>query len=446
MRDVQISLPGGRRVALSEIERSHDSRACYLAPYHGTNGQVACLCHREGIPLGVGRRTVPAEIYYLYPLHRTDPARHAFGCPHRGHITTGAPGSDTKPVIEVLDDRINVNLAAPSYHGEERATPQQSAQPRTDDRTRSAAAHGKLLTLLEVLWSHAELNLWRPYFTGRRHYPVVRHRLREAAADILIKRRPLAPVFFMPPVFNDSAASRQAEEQEHAAFLQELTADPKGRRWIGYVAGVLREVRPAQRGGRAIQLAHTHRTVWCTEELWQRLRKRWFSDAANAERPADTVFVLMRVEPRLGKKGAWLALEDLAALPLADRQCWIPVDSHYERALARRLVDQARAFRKPLPAESIPGQLRPAFVLEDRADRMHLEVLGVMNDPEYRAHIVAKRAAYAKDDQPVWWWDTTHQSVPPELPPPDTPYLRRAPQPAEAVRGEPDVHPAGPRA
>lgn len=425
MRDVPISLPGGRRIALSQIERSHESRAYYLAPYHGSRGEVACLCHREGIPLGVGRRTVPTEIYYLYPLHRTDPARHAFGCPHRAPLTTAESGGDAKPLIEILQDRINVNLAAPSYHGEKRATPQESAEKTDKDAGRSPSARATLLTLLEVLWSHAELNVWRPYFAGRRHYPVVRHRLREAATDILIKRRSLAPVFFMPPVFNASAASRSAEEAEYAEFLRELTTDPKGKRWIGYVGGVLREIRAAPNGGRALQLTHSHRAIWCTEELWQRLRKKWFRNDAEVGTTTQPVFVLLRVEPRTGKNGPWLALEDLATLPLADRHCWIPVDSGHERTLSLKLVAESRAFRKPLAAEVTPGQLLPDFVLEDRADRMHLEVLGFMDDPDYRAHVVEKRAAYARDEQPVWWWDVSHTAHPPALPPPDEPYAPR---------------------
>jgi hypothetical protein len=131
---------------------------------------------------------------------------------------------------------------------------------------------------------------------------------------------------------------------------------------------------------------------------------------------AAPVFVLLRVERVEGKRGPWIAIRDMAALQLADTTSWVPVDSDLERRLALHLVSEKRQFRKPLAVEYNDDDLVPDFILEDRADRMHLEVLGRMTDPEYRAHAEDKRRRYKQDSQEVWWWDVSTTSVIPALP------------------------------
>jgi hypothetical protein len=417
MRDVTIRFSNGQCVPLSSILETLESRAKHLSRFRGNNGDVQCLCHREGIPMGVGLRTTPNQTYFLYPLHRSDPPRHAFDCPHRIASETEGLGDGAKPVVQVINGKININLSAPSWRG--RATgagDAETEEPADKERAANPPNRGKLLSLLEVLWAHAELNVWRPYFEGHRHYATVRYRVLEAAGDMTIKRQPLSPRLYFPQPYTGDDDS---EDRAYQAFVNALRVDGNGRQWYGHVMGVLREVRQAETGGFCIYLAHSHRAFWLEDaKAWERLSKRWGLEPGPVMENQGDSIVVMRVMTRAGRHGAWLSVEDMAVMMISDRRRWIPVDSAPERELALRLATNRRFFRKPMSVEYEAGEIVPDFVLEDRADRMHLEVLGRMNDPDYRQQVEAKRAIYQEREQAVWWWETDAgdmPSIPPAL-------------------------------
>lgn len=411
---VCIALPNGRHVPLDEVEHDRESRANYLARYHGNQGNVLCLCRREGIPMGVGRRQVPSVVYYLYPLHRSDPPRHALSCPHHSSLKTegAAENTESKPVIEVKDGKIHINLGSPLYRGQptgeqEGEDDKGEPEPMVAGSTRSP--RGKLLTLLEVLWSEAELNLWRPWFDGRRHYGVIYHRLTEAAARIRLRNQDLASLLYIPPPFRESqTAEIQADRDRFLGMLSEN----KGRTYYGYVLGLLREVVDKEGKNIAIRLAHTSMQLWVKKKRWTRAKNKWLADT-DMEQPVAIIARVMRHE---GKTNPWLTIEEVAMLSLSDEKAWIPVESRFEHKLVTQLVSEGRCFRKPLSCETPAGELLPDFILEDREDRLHMEVLGRMSSPEYRAMIVDKHARYEQIKQAVWWWDTDRDLDVPYLP------------------------------
>lgn len=409
---IKISFPNGLVLPLSEIERDRTSREKYLAKYHGNDGQVLCLCRREGIPLGVGMRQVPYVVYYFYPLHRSDPPRHALGCPHRAEPGQGAqPSASGTPTIEVKEGIIQVNLASPLYRTQPTGPRAQSENEEggSENIPSSTAARGKLKTLLEVIWSEAELNAWRPWFAGKRFYGVVYHRVTEAVAKIHVRRQELSPLLYMPRPFREiHAAEIQAQRQQYIERLVEND----GRRYYGYVLALLKEVVEKDGHSVALRLAHTSLLLWMKKPKWLSAKKKWFT-ADDLQLPA---VLLARVVRQEGHKHPWLAVEDLAIMHLSDDKAWIPVDSLAERRLALKLVSDRRAFRKPLACETAGSEIYPDFILEDREDRMHLEVLGRMGDAEYYAQYQEKRLSYEKLKQPVWWWDIARDDQIPPLP------------------------------
>lgn len=362
--------------------------------------------------MGVGRRQVPYMVFYLYPLHRSDPQRHALGCPHRVEARTGDGDGETVPVLEVKDGKIQVNLASPQYRGQPTGGNESGEPNREEDISsdKRKSPRGKLLTLLEVLWSEAGLNVWIPGFNGKRTYGVIYHRLVEAAARIRVRRQDLSPLFFMPRPYRDiHAKDIEAEKQR---FLEQLR-EQKSKRYYGYVLGLLKEAVEKQGENIALRIAHTSTLLWMERGKWERARKKWYSNSKDRSSSA----ILVRVMRQDGKKYPWLMAEEIAILPLSDEKSCIPVDSHHERVLTEKLIAEQRSFRKPLACEVSAGDMLPDFVLEDRDDRTYLEVLGLMTDPEYRAHVVKKRAAYEKLQQATWWWDVSKDKEPPRLPP-----------------------------
>lgn len=412
---VNIGFPDGKLLPLAMIEHDHATRTKYLARYHGNAGDVICLCRREGIPMGVGRRQVPVTVYYLYPLHRSDPARHALGCPHRVIAEPSTTGeSKTIPVIEIDNDKVRVNLGSPLYRGGPAASTESADKDTEHDQNgaRNASPRGRLNTLIEVIWSEAELNIWRPWFAGKRHYSVVAHRIKDAANHIQVRKRDLAPVFYVPPPF--SPQREELVRKGRDEFLDAL-CEQNGRSYFGFVMGLLRGTVEGEGEGIGLRLAQTSLRLWLNKTIWHRAVKRWFPGGA----PDSPAVVLARVLRRDGRSGPWLAVEELTVMPLCDETSYIPVDSSFERDLALKLVAEKRQFRKPLSSEVSAGEILPDFILEDRDDRTCLEVLGRMTDPEYRTHAVEKRAWYERNAQTVWWWDTDLYPTIPTLPPAD---------------------------
>jgi hypothetical protein len=414
MLKVKVRLPDGQEIPLAVVERDHASRKLYLERYHGNAGDILCMCRHEGVPMGVGRRQVPVTVYYFYPLHRSDPARHALGCPHHAPEQTTADVAKAVPVIQVEDGKIRVNLASPLYRGQPAVGRGAGEDVKEDEPrdTRKAPPRGRLLTLLEVLWSEAELNMWSPWFEGKRHYNVVAYRLKQAAADIQVRQRDLLPLLHIPPKYTPD--QEKARQQEREAFLEALR-EKDGKSYYGYVLGLFRDVVPGKAEAVGIRISQSPLRLWMPKTAWHRAVHRWFHD----DQPQQHAAVMFRVSRRDGKQRPWLAVEDMAVMPLSDDTSYIPVASEYERRLVKKLVAESRRFRKPLSYEAATDELLPDLILEDRQDRLYLEVLGRMTDPEYRARVVEKRARYEQMKQPVWWWDTESEPEIPPLPAPD---------------------------
>jgi len=410
-RHVNIGFPGGAVVALADIERDRASRAEYLQPYHGTHDDIRCLCREEGIPIGVGRRTVPYTVFYFYPLHRSDPSRHAVGCPHRTASLAHIGTTGDRPAIDYRDGKIQVKLSSPLYRGA--AVGDQGSPPEgaNEANSRARSPRAGLQTLLELLWTEAELNVWRPWFTSKRVYGVIAHRIQTAAARILLNNgQELASSFFTPASYHPDREAVLMHERE--AFVESLK-ETRGKSHYGFVLGLFRGTE--ERSGRnvGIRMAQLPIRLWIPRKVWQRAEVLFPN--GNARSPA---VLLARVARHEGKTRPWLAAEEIAILPLSDEASCIPVYTDHERELALHLVQSDRHFRRPLSCEVSAGEAQPGFILEDREDRLHLEVLGNMANPTYRAQLVEKRAAYERHQQSAWWWNTGSSKEIPVLPPP----------------------------
>jgi hypothetical protein len=126
---------------------------------------------------------------------------------------------------------------------------------------------------------------------------------------------------------------------------------------------------------------------------------------------------MMRVERPVNMQAPGLQLVDIAVMSLADNNCWIPVDSEYERVFAWRLVRDGYCFDKPLAVQYRAGERYPDFVLTDFSPCVIVEILGRMRDPVYRTKTESKLAEYDANGVPQYRWDPVASPEMPPLPP-----------------------------
>lgn len=405
----------GIRLLRSVVIDNAATRAQYLAPHRGTE-HVRCLCKEEGIPMGVGHRRVPSEIYYLYPLHRSDGARHAFGCPHRTEPTDSGSATVERDVIEVDAEGLNLHLALASYQQPWDSPPGPKGADARGAGAKTRGELGTLSSLLEVLWSQSELNVWRPWFADARSYPVVRNRLLGAARSIRINGYSLAERFYIPRQFRED--DRELINREFAEFAKRLRPDGDGRLWYGFVGGFVRlwDVRPS--GNVGLRLRHSRDTFWVSRERWHEVRVReWRAMQTHQLDTTCPLFALAQIGWEAGERGGWYSVREMALMTLSDVVSWIPVSSMHQRQLILALVAAGRRFRRPLSIDST--ELLPDAILEDRADRTHLEIVTLRTHHDHGTQTETKRRAYSVAHQAVWWWDPDSELVVPTLPPAD---------------------------
>jgi hypothetical protein len=416
LTDPLLHIPGQKRMRVSEVTASAQTRAQWLAPHCGKGGDVLCLCRAEGVPMGVGHRRLPTEIYYLYPLHRLDPLRHALGCPHRSPASQAQPREDgtMRPLVEVRDGYVNVELAG-SLSKIDRpvdAPPRSSPRSPTVSERSPTLPSASLSLLLEILWSQAALNHWTPGFRGRRSYNVVRRRLMDAARLIAVRRRALHRRLYIPPTFRE--LDRAAIDAELLQWLN-LLRRRGNRQPCGFVGGLLRTLRVTDESTSFMRLMHFPRDLRLDRATFTRLDRHLQQASAYDDEVLLFVFAVTCLDERTGH----LVAIDATALSL-NRE-YLPVQSMEEVVLIEMLIEGHRRFRRPLGAEYIhapPNTPMPCTILEDRDDRLCLEIFPAMNSAGNAERLRLRRSAYAAERQAVWWWDSHAMIEPPEIPGP----------------------------
>lgn len=359
-------------------------------------------------------------VYFLRAAHPGDGIRHKIGCPYHQDGSAGANGPDARPVVGHDGEKTILNLDLPAYLMDD-STSSRDATPKPNANGQSKPRKvGKLRTLLDWLWSESEINYWSPNFDGKRNYRWLKYRLDKALSTMSINGRSSQAILVVPPYDPKRMDEFLAPIK---AFDDALT--PSGGKYpVGILMGALKEVKPAGRGF-TVLLKHNARDFhWLSADQWERINHSWFGRwNKNPEQgfdPGDKDFFIAMTITRKEKRGQpgvfWSKVEDFAALSLADTRTWIPVDSGHERTLALALVEQGRAFIKPISIGAAPDTL-PDFILEDTTEKHVIEVLGLMNDPEYVKRVNEKRHIYVKQKQPVIWWIPGGAQDLPDLPP-----------------------------
>jgi hypothetical protein len=172
-----------------------------------------CQPQREAVPVCL------AQAHGTYVAKRipfTGP-RHAPSCEHyqepdglsgRGPLI-GAMRYD--PQTSMLHVRLDAALHAAL--GSAAPTPARTSRRIRKDGATSKPDKFTLRALLHLLFDESGLSRWSPNMEGKRSWHVVRRELLRAAGDIMVRRRPLLDVLYIPETFDNNRAAAIGDER-----------------------------------------------------------------------------------------------------------------------------------------------------------------------------------------------------------------------------------------
>lgn len=319
----------------------------------------------------------------------------------RAGVLDVQPDGSVKIRLEIgMTVRDGVDLDAASTH---------PARPARPASTRQSAI--KLAGLLHYLWDAATLNQWRPYWNGKRNARQVFWRLDRAAEDVHAGELKLSDQLLLPALTADGSEAERNRTRIRTSL--------KGKNRMLIIAPLAsytaeREVRMAK--DLAITGFHGIPRAFMRPGQWETLNKR-YRHAVAGWRAGQTTIVIAQIEVREREGRQSANVVDAAVMAVS--QHWIPTESSHERIVAEKLVNEGRAFSKPLRYNQASEVVFPDFVLIDCAGgEVPLEVFG-RTDEEYLKRKAEKTAYYDKryGDQGWWRWDATRDIAVPTFPP-----------------------------
>ena len=309
---------GRYKVPLSSIRSGTQDRAHHLGRAYRDKRHVRCMCVPAGVAMGVAFRGDPQPTYYLYHLHRADPALHHRSCPHFAEQQV-APSVEPHPVRHPIDA--------------------------------SSGTQAGLHQLLERLVCSAGLNVWQPTFLEKRTLYRARFRLIEAAKALDVEPgHVLGESMYFPPIWDPS--QKHIAEEEWRLFVEMLHVDPPPVHPFGYVVGLAKTVdaRPDWSAPRLLLASH-HTPFWLDH------------NHSLIPLPADQGhhwLVLLKVAPSRSRHG--YRVVDGASLLLSS--CWIPCMTAAHARLCDELSQSGVTFTAPLPHDPLTAWSAPDFLVQ----------------------------------------------------------------------------------
>lgn len=252
--------------------------------------------------------------------------------------------------------------------------------------------------LLHLLWSEAEINVWRPRMEGKRYMGRVHWFLNVAAQSISVGRVLLEDVLLvMAANANSSDAERNSERF--------VNARNKNRRLL--VITTLANYstdneRKAETKSLPIAGINGLPRLQMAPGLWKDCAISHPREVAGW-RAGSKLIVIAEVEP-LPKNSKFPPAAKVVQLALMQINAqWIPVDSSHELRIADKLVAEKRSFIKPLRFDAAKDVVFPDFILIDTQTPVPLEVFG-RDDEAYEERKQEKTSFYtAKYGSSGWW-------------------------------------------
>jgi hypothetical protein len=265
--------------------------------------------------------------------------------------------------------------------------------------------------VLHYLYERAGLNRWYPAMQGARNQGVLRKYLLAAAEEIRVKGERLADRLYVPEPWRAEAMEEiAARRRQKLAVLRDADAD--GRFKMALVVGELKASEPAPVGRRLMIKHMPDAPLLMDARAWMRTERLYGAllqaqDADMSRRPKVLVAALIHAAGEQVYR-----VDTLAMMLITDT--YLPVDGLLEVPLIVRLVDEQRAFLKPLHYGLRRSAALPSVLLLDSLDAagrpVPAYVISAFADAEERSAL--ENAARANAAAWVWHTDREMPALP----------------------------------
>lgn len=387
---------------LRATKESHSPFTCLCNPDHGLRLAVRFYSASNSFSLA----RYPGTGY----LHRNDCAYYT------ADLQSGGLQAYTDDVVVV--DSNGKYLVKYELPISSRLTTSEPSDEATEQSSSSAGgSHAKMtsLGLLHLLWELSGYNKWRPGFKGKRTFSGLHAHLRSAAQSVRIAKLPVSNVLLVAAPFAEGA-----QRDMNVSALQ--SAAEQKRRILAIAPLPTRGDIILPNG--QLRLRHFHGMPFFRigKRLWESAchsyqRQMLLRDGQHGEQLIAFIYGERPCKADDSPDAPFVSdVRKLAVMAVTN--ALIPVESSHEATVARLLVDQDRAFTKPLRYDG--GAVLPDFVFDDTDPAgIPMEVFGMADE----AYVARRQEKIRHYDQEFgaghWWsWDAISDQPIPAFPAP----------------------------
>jgi Protein of unknown function (DUF1173) len=260
--------------------------------------------------------------------------------------------------------------------------------------------------LLHLLFDESGLSRWSPNMEGKRSWFVVRRELLKAAGSIVVKRRPLSDVLYIPETFDSNRVG--AIKDERAKRLRRL--GQPGARMI-----LIAEWMHAERVGLGWRVTFKHLPdvpAFVDQEVYEKLqsnsKEAWeCRTSAGIEGARAVMIAAIARTPDIG-------LQIEAGSLICTSREWLPVSHPDDYRMVDHAVKEGRRFKKCLTYNLKSHHPVACLTLHDTSS--HATVVFVDRcGREFAPHFAELESRFGLAS--VGW--APHPIDPPSLPPPE---------------------------
>jgi len=294
-----------------------------------------------------------------------------------------------KGVIEECTDGYRIRLPGLMPHRVPHTLKDHDIKPGVRTHGRRSQPVMQLLGLLHTLWDIARLNVWWPPMAGKRSLNIINRELNKAAMQVRANRITLGTILLLPSFGAENDWTKMNRERiAIGRNSRRLVIAPLAKSNSNHASMSMLKIF----GFDGIPFMNMDSSIWNRAcHSFPRAITAWQN---NQQR----VMVIALIEIKSSKRSEVI---DLALMPVTEN--WIPFDSQYEKMIADKLVNEGRAFIKPLRYDADDSVVFPDFILRDTDKEIPLEVFG-RTDESYVTRKAEKTIYYEAEYGTGNWW------------------------------------------